>query len=66
MAITLCCISTVRIDRLKVIVVIFILLFVYDIFWVFFSEHFFQKNVMVTVANQNFTQPITQGMQVNE
>ena len=59
--ITLCCIATIRIENLKVVVVIFSLLFVYDIFWVFFSELFFQQNVMVTVANQNFTQPAVKG-----
>ncbi|KMZ64997.1 hypothetical protein ZOSMA_33G00260 [Zostera marina] len=27
-------------------------LFVYDVFWVFFSERFFGENVMVSVATQ--------------
>ena len=56
--ITISALSLLRIQNLKVIVVAFTLLFLYDIFWVFYSEYFFGKNVMVTVANQNFTQPV--------
>jgi signal peptide peptidase-like protein 3 len=33
-------------------------LFVYDIFWVFFSERFFGVNVMVSVATQQASNPI--------
>ncbi|XP_048628126.1 signal peptide peptidase-like 1 [Brassica napus] len=33
-------------------------LFVYDIFWVFFSERFFGTNVMVTVATQQASNPV--------
>ena len=56
--ITISALSLLRVQNLKVIVVAFTLLFLYDIFWVFYSEYFFGKNVMVTVANQNFTQPV--------
>ncbi|XWS37845.1 hypothetical protein CRYUN_Cryun19dG0080500 [Craigia yunnanensis] len=33
-------------------------LFVYDIFWVFFSERFFGANVMVSVATQQASNPV--------
>lgn len=56
--ITISALSLMRAQSLKVIVVAFCLLFFYDIFWVFFSESFFGKNVMVTVAQQNFTEPV--------
>lgn len=56
--ITISALSLMRAQSLKVIAVAFCLLFFYDIFWVFFSESFFGKNVMVTVAQQNFTEPV--------
>ncbi|CBK20022.2 uncharacterized protein [Blastocystis hominis] len=56
--ITISALSLMRAQSLKVIVVAFCLLFFYDIFWVFFSESLFGKNVMVTVAQQNFTEPV--------
>ncbi len=60
-AITICALSTIRIQSLKVITILFVLLFVYDIFWVFFSKPLFSENVMVTVAQQNYTQTATKG-----
>lgn len=57
--IIICSLSLIRIQSLKVVVVAFVLLFFYDIFWVFFSEAIFKQNVMVSVANQNFTSSAT-------
>ncbi|KAK8832812.1 hypothetical protein WA577_004206 [Blastocystis sp. JDR] len=54
-ALTICALSVIRVQNIKVITVVFVLLFIYDIFWVFFSQPLFKKNVMVTVAEQNFT-----------
>ena len=51
----------IRLPSLKIVFTIFILLFFYDIFWVFFSERFFHQNVMVTVAQQNLTESATRG-----
>jgi hypothetical protein len=36
------------------------LLFLYDLFWVFFSESIFHKNVMVTVATKQASNPLQQ------
>ncbi|KAK8823898.1 hypothetical protein WA538_001186 [Blastocystis sp. DL] len=60
---TLSAISMIRLPSLKIVFTIFILLFFYDIFWVFFSERFFHQNVMVTVAQQNLTESATRVMQ---
>ncbi|MFQ6632767.1 hypothetical protein Gotur_011477 [Gossypium turneri] len=35
-----------------------VFLFVYDIFWVFFSERFFGSNVMVSVATKQASNPV--------
>ena len=51
-------ISTLRFPSLKVAAVCLLLLVVYDIFWVFFSEHFFHKNVMVEVATKVASNPV--------
>eukprot|EP00931_Biecheleriopsis_adriatica_P077521 TRINITY_DN51071_c0_g1_i1.p1 TRINITY_DN51071_c0_g1~~TRINITY_DN51071_c0_g1_i1.p1 ORF type:complete len:414 (-),score=74.79 TRINITY_DN51071_c0_g1_i1:19-1221(-) len=51
-------IAAVRLKSLKVAVIAGIGLFVYDVFWVFFSEHFFKENVMVKVASQSATNPL--------
>jgi signal peptide peptidase-like protein 3 len=51
-------ISTLRFPSLKIAVVCLSLLVVYDIFWVFFSEYFFEKNVMVSVATKVAANPI--------
>ena len=58
---TISAISMIRLPSLKIVFTIFILLFLYDIFWVFFSERFFHQNVMVTVAQQNLTESATRG-----
>lgn len=61
-ALTIYALSAIRIQNIKVITTIFVLLFFYDIFWVFFSQPFFKKNVMVTVAEQNFTAAASNGL----
>lgn len=61
LCIIICGLSLLRAESLKVIVVIFCLLFFYDIFWVFFSEYIFHKNVMVSVSEQNFTRSAVKG-----
>ena len=59
---TISAISLIRIPSLKIVFTVFFLLFLYDIFWVFFSEFFFQRNVMVTVAQQNLTESAARGL----
>lgn len=61
LCITINCLMVIRFENLKVITSIYGLLFLYDIFWVFYSEFIFQRNVMVTVAEQNFTRSATTG-----
>ena len=61
-ALTICALSVIRVQSIKVITVVFVLLFIYDIFWVFFSQPLFKKNVMVTVAEQNFTAAASSGL----
>ena len=51
-------ISTLRFPSMKIAVICLSLLVVYDIFWVFCSEFFFHKNVMVEVATQVASNPI--------
>ena len=63
LSIVICGLSILRAENLKVLVVIFCLLFIYDIFWVFFSESIFHKNVMVTVTEQNFTASAVKGVE---
>ena len=63
LSIVICGLSILRAENLKVLVVIFCLLFIYDIFWVFFSESIFPKNVMVTVTEQNFTASAVKGVE---
>lgn len=50
-------ISTLRFPSLKIAVICLSLLVVYDIFWVFCSEYFFEKNVMVEVATKVASNP---------
>eukprot|EP00638_Chattonella_subsalsa_P003841 CAMPEP_0117765326 /NCGR_PEP_ID=MMETSP0947-20121206/20037_1 /TAXON_ID=44440 /ORGANISM="Chattonella subsalsa, Strain CCMP2191" /LENGTH=237 /DNA_ID=CAMNT_0005587943 /DNA_START=375 /DNA_END=1088 /DNA_ORIENTATION=+ len=50
-------ISVLRIGSLKAATYCLIGLFFYDIFWVFFSSHFFGENVMVEVATRNSQNP---------
>jgi len=50
-------VSHVRLPNIKICALLLVCLFVYDIFWVFFSEHFFGANVMVSVATQQASNP---------
>lgn len=58
-AIALCVLfaSLCKVPNLKATVIIFVGLFFYDIFFVFFSDHFFGRNVMVEVATSEPTNP---------
>jgi hypothetical protein len=59
-------ISTLRFPSLKLAVLCLSLLVAYDIFWVFCSEYFFQKNVMVDVATKVASNPVYRaGQQLN-
>lgn len=49
--------SLCKLSNLKVAVILFIGLFFYDIFFVFFSQRFFGRNVMVEVATSEPTNP---------
>lgn len=51
-------ISFLRLRKLKVGVIAGAGLFVYDVFWVFFSHHIFKENVMVKVATQQARNPV--------
>lgn len=51
-------VSHVRLPNIKVCAMLLLCLFVYDIFWVFFSERFFGANVMVSVATQQASNPV--------
>ncbi|KAJ8771436.1 hypothetical protein K2173_026613 [Erythroxylum novogranatense] len=51
-------VSHVRLPNIKICALLLACLFVYDIFWVFFSERFFGANVMVSVATQQASNPI--------
>ncbi|KAG2319585.1 hypothetical protein Bca52824_012798 [Brassica carinata] len=51
-------VSHVRLPNIKTCAMLLLCLFVYDIFWVFFSERFFGANVMVTVATQQASNPV--------
>ncbi|KAH0852632.1 hypothetical protein HID58_093797 [Brassica napus] len=51
-------VSHVRLPNIKICAMLLLCLFVYDIFWVFFSERFFGTNVMVTVATQQASNPV--------
>lgn len=51
--------SALRFPNLRMATVCMMLLFVYDMFWVFGSEHVFEgKNVMVEVATKQATNPV--------
>jgi hypothetical protein len=50
MSICMYMMTVVRLPSIKVAAVLLTLLFAYDIFWVFYSEPIFGKNVMVTAA----------------
>lgn len=51
-------VSHVRLPNIKICAMLLICLFVYDIFWVFYSERFFGANVMVSVATQKASNPV--------
>ncbi|KAL5567981.1 hypothetical protein UlMin_024556 [Ulmus minor] len=51
-------VSHVRLPNIKICAILLVCLFVYDIFWVFFSERFFGANVMVSVATQQASNPV--------
>lgn len=51
-------VSLVRLPNIKICAMLLVCLFVYDIFWVFYSERFFGANVMVSVATQQASNPV--------
>ncbi|XP_026379748.1 signal peptide peptidase-like 1 [Papaver somniferum] len=51
-------VSHVRLPNIKICALLLVCLFVYDIFWVFFSERFFGANVMVSVATRQASNPV--------
>uniref|UniRef100_A0A803M0B8 Signal peptide peptidase-like 1 n=1 Tax=Chenopodium quinoa TaxID=63459 RepID=A0A803M0B8_CHEQI len=51
-------VSHVRLPNIKVCAMLLACLFMYDIFWVFYSERFFGANVMVSVATQQASNPV--------
>jgi signal peptide peptidase-like protein 3 len=51
-------IAHIRFPSLKLASICFLLLTVYDIYWVFISEQHFSENVMVSVATKKSTNPI--------
>uniref|UniRef100_A0A5B7BBZ7 Putative signal peptide peptidase-like 1 n=1 Tax=Davidia involucrata TaxID=16924 RepID=A0A5B7BBZ7_DAVIN len=51
-------VSHVRLPNIKICAMLLACLFVYDIFWVFYSERFFGANVMVSVATQQASNPV--------
>jgi hypothetical protein len=57
-AICICCISTIRFPSMKLATLCLTLLLLYDVFWVFYSEYFFKKNVMVNVATKTAPNPL--------
>eukprot|EP00850_Spirogloea_muscicola_P013354 SM000090S24316 [mRNA] locus=s90:217102:218671:- [translate_table: standard] len=57
-AICVAFVAHVRLPNAKTCVLLLGCLFVYDVFWVFFSEALFGANVMVSVATQQARNPI--------
>ncbi|XP_031391693.1 signal peptide peptidase-like 1 [Punica granatum] len=51
-------VSHVRLPNIKICTMLLVCLFVYDIFWVFYSERFFGANVMVSVATKQALNPV--------
>ncbi|XP_051137981.1 signal peptide peptidase-like 1 isoform X2 [Andrographis paniculata] len=51
-------VSHVRLPNIKICAMLLFCLFVYDIFWVFYSERLFGENVMVSVARQQASNPV--------
>eukprot|EP01112_Ceratiomyxa_fruticulosa_P020045 TRINITY_DN671_c0_g1_i1.p1 TRINITY_DN671_c0_g1~~TRINITY_DN671_c0_g1_i1.p1 ORF type:complete len:395 (-),score=75.00 TRINITY_DN671_c0_g1_i1:46-1230(-) len=50
-------ISFIRVTNVKIAGLILVALFAYDIFWVFYSDQFFGKSVMVEVASKEAANP---------
>lgn len=48
----------IKIPNGKIATIILVLLFIYDIFWVFFSKPFFGESVMLSVATRTSTNPL--------
>ncbi|CAG9467244.1 unnamed protein product [Pedinophyceae sp. YPF-701] len=57
-------ISFVRLPNLRICALLFGGLFVYDVFWVFFSERIFGDNVMAKVATDAATNPLEQAAEL--
>jgi len=57
-ALTMVAISFIRVPSMKVVTFLLVGLFVYDIFWVFYSSNFFGKSVMVAVATKEANNPV--------
>ena len=57
-SICICCIAAIRFPSGKLATLCLCLLVLYDIFWVFYSEYFFHKNVMVNVATKSSPNPL--------
>lgn len=51
-------VSHVRLPNIKICAMLLFCLFLYDIFWVFYSERIFGANVMVSVATQQASNPV--------
>uniref|UniRef100_A0A7N0V8R5 Signal peptide peptidase-like 1 n=1 Tax=Kalanchoe fedtschenkoi TaxID=63787 RepID=A0A7N0V8R5_KALFE len=51
-------VSHVRLPNIKICTMLLFCLFLYDIFWVFYSEKIFGANVMVSVATQKASNPV--------
>lgn len=53
-------IASVRFPSLRVATLCLSLLFIYDLYWVYFSSYAFSKNVMVEVAKKQAASPVAQ------
>lgn len=51
-------VSHVRLPNIKICTMLLFCLFLYDIFWVFYSERIFGANVMVSVATKQASNPV--------
>lgn len=51
-------VSHLRLPNIKICAMLLLCLFVYDIFWVFFSERCFGAKIMVSVATQEGSTPV--------
>ena len=50
--------AAVRLPNVRIATFLFSGLLCYDLFWVFFSQRFFETNVMVNVATKTAENPI--------